>query len=264
MIERYFDQKHNRLVFIENKANAEFWNEKWDSYNFKRIIKSSAKNRLLLKTTRKYLGTGSKILEGGCGLGGKVYCLNIHGYDVYGLDFAINAVKKIRRAFPELKVYVGDIRDLPFEDNYFDGYWSIGVIEHFYEGFLYISREMYRVIKPNGFLFLTFPSMSIIRRFKTRLGCYPIWNGQRKKDFYQFALDPSAVQKEFELLGFTLKEKTGVDGLKGFKDEIELVKPLLQRVYDSQSLIFKVIQYGFNLFFSSIFGHNTLLVLRKN
>ena len=43
-------------------------------------------------------------------------------------------------------------------------------IEHFIDGYDAILSEMYRVIKEGGYLFLTVPSMSIIRKVKAALG----------------------------------------------------------------------------------------------
>lgn len=261
---KYLDQKHHRLVFIEEEANSQFWENKWNNYELTTLVKSSANNRSLVKTMQRYLEKGSKILEGGCGFGSKVYCMHANGYDAYGVDFATSTVKKINTTFPELKVSVADVRNLPFEDNYFDGYWSVGVIEHFYEGFSNISNEMNRVLKQKGVLFLSFPSMSVIRKLKAKLGFYPYWNGNDKKKFYQYALDVNTVQNEFENLGFTLLAKKSFDGLKGFKDEIRLARTLLQSLYDSQSFLARVFRYGFNLILSSAFGHCSLLILRKN
>ena len=44
-----------------------------------------------------------------------------------------------------------DLDDLPVEDESVDGYWSLGVIEHFYDGYGEILSEMHRVIKRDGF-----------------------------------------------------------------------------------------------------------------
>ena len=65
-----------------------------------------------------------------------------------------------------------DVRNLNFDDGFFDGYWSLGVIEHFYEGYERIIKEVNRVIKRNGFVFLTFPSLSFLRKFKSKWGLY--------------------------------------------------------------------------------------------
>ncbi|GAI52286.1 unnamed protein product, partial [marine sediment metagenome] len=103
-------------------------------------------NRFIIGHTKKYLSPGAKVLEGGCGRGNKVYALYQHGYDAYGVDYAEETVKKVNQYAPELKITVDDIRNLNFEDGFFDGYWSLGVIEHFYDGYDAMLREMHRVL----------------------------------------------------------------------------------------------------------------------
>lgn len=44
-----------------------------------------------------------------------------------------------------------DVRKLQFADGFFDGYWSLGVIEYFWEGYNEIVNEVKRVIKPGMF-----------------------------------------------------------------------------------------------------------------
>jgi SAM-dependent methyltransferase len=46
---------------------------------------------------------------------------------------------------------------LPFRDSSFDVVYSISVIEHIHEGYLDAVREMLRVTRPGGVLYLTFP-----------------------------------------------------------------------------------------------------------
>ena len=55
-------------------------------------------------------------------------------------------LKKIKLHWPQLDVSYGDVRALEFEDDSFDGYWSLGVIEHFPDGYEDIGQEMTRVI----------------------------------------------------------------------------------------------------------------------
>jgi len=63
------------------------------------------------------------------------------------------------------------------------------VIEHFWEGYNEILKEAKRVLKPKGYLFLTFPYMSPLRKFRANLGLYRILdfnNKSKNDDFYQF------------------------------------------------------------------------------
>lgn len=268
MTEKYYDMINNRLVFINNKANSFFWDSHWDQYNVEQMIKSAVLNRMILVPTQKYLPKGSCILEGGCGLGQNVWSLHKKGYDVYGIDYAKETVDKVNKAVPELKVSWGDIISLEFEDDFFDGYWSLGVIEHFYEGFDAIACEMKRVIRPGGFLFLTFPCMSKFRYKKAKQGKYLKWQESQEllADFYQFALSIQKVKIEFMAKGFELVKSKPLAGLKGFKDEIEhkSLKRLLQQLYASKNFTGRVLAWGLDQAFASFAGHSQLLILRND
>ena len=96
---------------------------------------------------------------------------------------------------------------------------------------------MQRVLRKDGYLFLTFPCMTDIRVYKAKRGKYRIWcDGEREPDgFYQFALSSTEVILKFRKLGFDLADQKGLDGLKGLKDEIPSLKISLQQLYDSPS-----------------------------
>ncbi len=263
---RYYDKLNNRLVHFKKKASADFWDDHWDVSNFKSIVEGSKNNQFILRNTRRFLKEG-KILEGGCGMGGNVYCLHYNGYSAFGVDFAEKTVKKINKYFPELNVTVGDVQSLKFDDEFFDGYWSLGVIEHFYEGYEDILKEMKRVIKKGGYVFLSFPYLSPLRKFKAKLGLYKKYENSNcdMKNFYQFVLDIVTVQDDFKRCGFILKYAKPFDGLKGFKDEISIVKPILQKLYDyngRSSLVNKLRSLLTNLL-ANFSAHMILMIFER-
>ena len=104
------------------------------------------------RITARYLPPGSRVLEGGCGRANKVKALADAGFAAVGVDYAAESVELARQVYPGLDIQVGDVRMLPFPDGAFDGYWSIGVIEHFWAGYDDILREARRVLKPGGVL----------------------------------------------------------------------------------------------------------------
>jgi len=267
-LEVYYDESNNRLVYYGKKASPEFWDNHWNVDNFKSVVEASKNDKFILDNTRRYLKKG-RILEGGCGVGSNVYCLHYNGYSAFGVDFAKNTVANINKYFPELNVAAGDVRNLEqFENESFEGYWSLGVIEHFYEGYEDILIEMKRVVKKGGYVFLTFPYMSPLRRFKARFGRYKKFenNSCELKDFYQFALDDALVKNDFEKYGFALKYRKPFEGIKGLKDEITVFKPILQRLYDNRgqlSFIYFLRSLLSNLL-SYISSHNILFVFEQS
>ncbi len=234
--QRFFDSNHRRLVYVDSRADSEFWDQQWATHNLEALLSApplSHYNREILQTTRRYLEAGSRILEGGCGLGDKVALLTQHGFETWGVDFAKQTVERANTAAPDLKITVGDVRHLDFDDSTFDGYWSLGVIEHFFEGYGQIRQEMFRVLRPGGFLFLSFPALSRLRALKGKLGILRPWREEDDlaRRFYQFALDPSHVADDFERHGFTLRQRRNWSGFEGFEDEVPLASLPLKVLY---------------------------------
>lgn len=147
---KFYDRENKGLVLVQQKATSKYWDQHWQTSDFAKKITSGKDNVFLRKFTRKLLEPGTKILEGGCGIGQNVYGLKHLGYDVCGVDFAKKTIKRIKETFPELKVSIQDVRRLAFPDNFFGGYWSLGVIEHSWNGYSKILNEARRVIKPGG------------------------------------------------------------------------------------------------------------------
>ena len=114
------------------------------------------------------LKEGLSLLEVGFGRGELLYNCAKKGVKVTGIDCAHAALEIARetlRAFPKADLQVADCRELPFQDNSFERVFSGDVIEHlYYEGGVQMLKEMYRVLKPGGFMLLhTAPNTVFIR-----------------------------------------------------------------------------------------------------
>jgi len=262
----YYDKEKRRLVYVEKSTTPDSWDSRWATENFKESIERAKDSRFILGVLRKYIpDKKGRILEGGCGRGQWVYCMHVHGYEGVGIDFAKKTVGKTKEVFPELDVRLGDVRDLQFPDNYFVGYWSLGVIEHFQDGYREILNEIKRVLINGGYLFLSFPYMSVLRRWKVKLGLYKEFTGEEKESFYQFVLNPDEAIRDLEASGFKLIKRRPLSGLKGFKDEFSIFKPLLQKLYDYQgeSLWVMGFRYVLDRVLAVFTGHMIFLVLRN-
>ena len=265
---KYFDKKNDRLVFMSEKATSTFWDKHWTDKDLKQSILNGRNDRFVATTTQQFINPtkDKKILEGGCGKGHFVYSLHSKGYTAYGIDYAKKTVHKINSLVPKLKISLGDVRAIDFPNDYFDGYWSLGVIEHFFDGYGIITKEMHRVIKPGGYLFLTFPYMSPLRKTKAFLGKYPQFdpNTFDKNSFYQFALNSKKTQKDLEALGFKLIKKKSFDGIKGLKDEVSITKKILQTIYDSQNIPLQALGFVLSRILAPFTSHSMLLIFKKN
>ena len=124
---------------------------------------------------------------------------------------------------------------------------------------------MHRVIKRNGYLFLTFPHISKLRQIKARKGLYETWleNGDLVGNFYQFALNDHRVIKDFEKRGFKLIRKSSLDGVKGLKDEIKIGRSCMQAIYDGKTLRTRLAIRLFDILLRPWASHIALLVFKK-
>jgi SAM-dependent methyltransferase len=260
----YYDSENKRIVHLGQKSDSNYWDGHWEQGELERQIKVKD-HHFVINNTKKYLPLGSKILEGGSGRGDKVYSLQHHGYDATGVDYAKETVKKIKEIVPELNITLGDVRKLDFANDHFDGYWSLGVIEHFFNGYQEIATEMYRVLKKDGYLFMTVPSMSPLRRLKSTIKQYPPFaSSQEAEDqFYQFLLPHEGIIKDFEEIGFKLVQHHPYDGVKGLKDEVSFLGPLLQKCYESRSPIIKVFRKLIDITFRKFSNHMSFYVFQK-
>lgn len=222
---------------------------------------------IVVPTTKKYLEKRSRLLEAGCGHGTNVINLKENGFDCIGIDFAVKTINNLNKRYPNYKFIKGDIRKLPFNNNSFDGYWSLGVIEHFFLGYNKVFLEMKRVLKRKGFAFITFPYMSPIRKLKARSGKYRLWNQEMsKKNFYQFALDKNDVIKDLEQLGFKLIDEKPFDGVSGLRKEVKSLSFILEPLsrYSGRFLIAAAVSFVISKIVEKFTSHSILLVAQKN
>ncbi len=261
---KFYDKKNTRIIFISDAPTKSFWSAKWLKSDLKNVLDKRV-NSFVVSYTKKYLQKGAKLLEGGCGIGVQVNALTKSGYKCTGIDFAKNVVDRVNALHYPFKLDCGDVKNLPYSNNTFDGYWSLGVIEHFWEGYQQIAKEMFRVLKPNGYLFVTFPMFSSLRALKAFLGIYPKFNDETcPQNFYQFGLSSKIVISDFEKIGFQLVEKKHMDAVKGIKDELYILSNSLQKIYDSKQTFMRGLRFLINALFSRNCGHTVLLVFVKS
>lgn len=266
-MKKYYDQANQRLIFLHERPTPAFWDNLWASTDARAALERAKHERFLTRITQRFLPANrqTSILEGGCGRGELVLALHHAGFSAVGIDFAAATIRRSREIIPDLPVSIGDVRQLSFPDKHFDGYWSLGVIEHDYTGYQRTLQEMRRVIKTGGYLFITFPYLSPLRRAKARLGVYPRLTAidMPPPSFYQFAFAHRTVEKDLERLGFTRRYARSLDGYKGLKEDLPGLRPLLQRLAQSSSSLVRLAATALNEAAAPLAGHVMLLVMQK-
>lgn len=260
--EIFYDRPWRRIVYRREAPTSSFWDSQWIArIERDALVKLPGGGTYVTNTTRRFLPNGSKVLEGGCGTGVHSRHLVESGFVVHSLDWAKETVNWLLKRFPETNPVIGDVRKVPFPQDYFDGYWSLGVIEHFYEGYEEIAAEMARVIRPGGFLFLTFPHMSPLRKFMASVGYFPSWREEMRSDFYQFALDKQTVVKSLEQ-SFALVHESPMLGLSGLADTFPWLEPVAARLRTA-GRVGRVVAGALDRILRPVSSHIVLLVLIK-
>jgi len=134
------------LSYYENNANH--LSKRYESANVDNI------HELLLKT----FASKSHLLEIGCGSGRDASFMYRNGFDILAVDGSVEMIAEAKRCHPELvnRLEVMKIPDeLYFEDESFDGIYSIATLMHFSHNELKdIFKKISQMLKPKGkFLF---------------------------------------------------------------------------------------------------------------
>lgn len=257
-----YDASRSALVYLGDEATQSFWDTRWEipDHALGRLLDDPPRSYVTW-TTRRYLRPdGARLLEGGCGRGQHVAALARAGYACVGLDSAPQTVASIQRVAPQLDVREGDVRSLPFADASFDGYWSIGVIEHFWDGYASILAEAARVLRPGGYFFLVYPHMSPARRCRAWLGGFEKHRGDRPSGFYQFALSADQVRIDTLDAGFDFVSRRTRGGLIGLDEELSFDR--LTRLLRGKHLHQRLLRGAANMGLAPVFGHTVVDVYR--
>jgi SAM-dependent methyltransferase len=131
-----------------------------------------------------------------------VITLRRRGYNVVGLDYALNALHASRQYNAGLPLVSGDVHSLPFSDSTLGAYLSFGVLEHFEHGMMPALLEAQRVLKRDGVLVLTIPYPNVVYQLvqlKRRLTGESLLTDD---DFYESTYTRAALVDNVAQAGF--------------------------------------------------------------
>ncbi len=148
-------------------VDPQHWDEYWRASqalsNRVYSVIASLYRRLFIRPRLQHLirhtfARGSRLLHAGCG-GGEVDQGLHERMRISAMDISPEAVALYARNNPAAALIKhGDILAIPFADDTFDGYYSLGVIEHFTDAEITkLFAEAFRVLKPTGKLLLFWP-----------------------------------------------------------------------------------------------------------
>ena len=203
-----------------NDNTKKAWDENWQPFEVDELMQIFAYPRVKkqLQLYLKYLSKQDKILEGGCGLCPYLIYLRSKGYDVVCVDYNEEPLKKIKRHNDSLPVGVMDVKNLSFVDGSFNGYLSLGVIEHFPEGPQKAIQEAHRVLKEKGIFIVQVPVMNIFLGLsypfeivKRSAFLRKIFGKAQKLYYWQCYFKRGKLKKILEDCGFKVLETVPMD-----------------------------------------------------
>lgn len=115
------------------------------------------------------LKKGDKVLDLGCSFGEQAMRIAKEGLVVYGMDKSKEAIRQFKESAKKENVKCmaieGDIKKIPYADNYFDAVIATEVFEHVQEPEEAINESL-RVLRPGGHICISVPTPISERIFK--------------------------------------------------------------------------------------------------
>lgn len=159
------------MKMVENEW-LNHWNKSSIEYEFKQISYETH----YTDTFNKLFKKGDKVLEAGCGFGRYCFWLSLRGIKSYGIDMVEKTIIEgknyaKKNNFTNVNLKKGNVCKLPYRNNYFNGYISLGVVEHF-ENVKDIEcafKEAYRILKPGGYAYFSIPNPYAIHMWPEKI-----------------------------------------------------------------------------------------------
>jgi len=154
--------------YFDSQPQSSLWDGMWTARTIEQELQACDLETSARESFLAYIPQKGRIIDGGCGFGKWVIYLKRLGYDIVGIDNNELAISELKEYDSSLQVELGDILDIHYPDSSFDAYISMGVIEHFEEGPVQALKEAHRVLKPEGLIFISVPTVNTMRKFARR------------------------------------------------------------------------------------------------
>jgi SAM-dependent methyltransferase len=253
--------RNGRILYFSDRAEPGVWESRWKGLITRDYYKRYERGELgeLTPFAEKVFGKDDRILEAGCGSGRLVVALLARGFkNVEGVEREPQTVARAKEIFPSLPVRAGDVLEIDRPNDHYDGYISLGVVEHRMEGPEPFLQEAWRVLKPGGHALISVPYINLLRNLKCGLGLIGRAPG-RETVFYQYAFTKTEFLGVLRDVGFEVVEVWGTGGFNCLRQELPLLLNFLSILPGGQHAVasLKSSQWIDRL------GHMILFVCRK-
>ena len=196
-------------------------------------------HRILLSNLERIGNSEGRVLDIGCGSGAQTVLLCKRGYQVYGVDISEELLKicetKTSKFQNKPVLKKADAVSLPFDDGYFDYIVCFyNVLNHILT-YQQAIKEMRRVLKIGGYIFLEIEKASIsdlifggldlllggrlgyeatlsdwLRQLRKPFGTYIAELPYKSKSIYYWRFSPKDVEREFKRFNLRTVRKYGI------------------------------------------------------
>ena len=193
----------------------DYWAQRWDDIPADRPMGNP--NVYPLKYAERILRNASgPILEAGCGAGRVLRFYHDKGYDITGIDFIQSAITKLREVDTTLRVEVGDITKLRFDDEAFQFVLAFGLYHNLEHGIEKALSETHRVLQPSGRLCASFRADNVHSRMIDALTAYGSPRSGHptgEKTFHKLNLQRSECVQLVKDTGFIVEDVYAVENM---------------------------------------------------
>ena len=199
-----------------DKNNKDYWTKRWSDIDADLAMLNNEKYPLKYSKMLIQDKKDKMILEAGCGAGRILRYYHNNGYNIIGIDFIKEAIKKLLIADKSLKAQYEDIRSLSFSNDFFDYVLAFGLYHNFQSGpdLQKSISETRRVLKTDGYVCASFRADNLQNKIVDYLHLKKQKN-KNKKDlyFHKLNLTKEEFKELFQSNGFKVEKLFAVENM---------------------------------------------------
>jgi SAM-dependent methyltransferase len=203
-----------RITYRDNGVK-DYWISRWSSISVDQPMENT--QVYPLKYAEQIVKDwNGKILEAGCGAGRILRYYHNKGMDIVGIDFIEVVVEKLKQVDSTLKVEVGDITNLHFDNESFKYIFSFGLYHNLEYKLDKAIKETYRVLESGGYICASFRADNIHTRLTDWIFEHSARGVKRRSKSYSFHkmnLTRSEFKLAFEKAGFNVDSIIPVENM---------------------------------------------------
>lgn len=151
---------------LRDKDHYSYWNNRWSTESLDEDYFTN-ESIYPIKYILPYIFKEMKFLEVGCGLGRILMHLHNQNYEVYGFDYSLIAIQRVKIKNNMIPVVVANVSELPYKKEQFDIITAFGVF-HSIEDIEIIKKgikSIYGILKKKGIFIVSVRIDNLENRF---------------------------------------------------------------------------------------------------